>query len=289
MGRPAPAAREHSLTASDGTRLFVRDWMVERPQGALVILHGLGEHCGRYLHVARFLNEQGWSVRTYDHRGHGQSGGARGDAPDNEALVRDAEMMVANFARETGQRPVLFGHSMGGLFAARVATGGKVPLRALSLSSPALAVPLNAFQKLLLRFMSAVAPGVAVKNNVKSRYVSHDEKVVKAYDSDPLVHDRITARLLNGMLAAIDFAHANAASLSIPVQLQVAGDDHLVDAAGARAFHARLPAHLRTMHWYDQLYHEIFNELDARAVFEDLGQWLAALRDSSVVRQASAA
>jgi alpha-beta hydrolase superfamily lysophospholipase len=281
--------REHTLRAADGTQLFVRDSLVDFPRGSLVILHGIGEHCGRYAHVVRFLNEQGWSVRTYDHRGHGQSAGKRGDAPDDEALVRDAEMLIADFARATGSVPMLFGHSMGGLFAARVAVGAQVPLRGLILSSPALAVPLTAFQKFLLKFMTAVAPGVSVKNSVQSRYLSHDEKVVKAYDTDPLVHDRITARLLNSMLTAIDFSHTHAPSLAIPVLMQFAGDDHLVDASGSKAFHARLPAGLATMHKYDALYHEIFNELDARAVFNDLGAWLSAQQDSDVVRQASAA
>jgi alpha-beta hydrolase superfamily lysophospholipase len=281
--------REHTLRAADGTPLFVRDSLVDLPRGSLVILHGIGEHCGRYAHVVRFLNEQGWSVRTYDHRGHGQSAGKRGDAPDDEALVRDAEMLIADFARSTGSVPMLFGHSMGGLFAARVAAGAQVPLRGLILSSPALAVPLTSFQKFLLKFMTAAAPGISVKNSVQSRYLSHDEKVVKAYDSDPLVHDRITARLLNSMLAAIDFSHVHAPSLAIPVLMQFAGDDHLVDASGSKAFHARLPAGIATMHRYDELYHEIFNELDARPVFSDLGAWLSAQQDSDVVRQASAA
>lgn len=284
-----PTTLEHTLKAADGTRLFVRDWLVDAPRGAFVIMHGLGEHCGRYKHVAHFLNGQGWSVRTYDHRGHGQSAGARGDTPDDETIVRDAEMVIADFARTTGHTPMLFGHSLGGLFAARVATGAQVPLRGLILSSPALALPLTSFQKLLLKFMSAVAPGVAVKNNVRSQYLSHDEKVVRAYDTDPLVHDRITAHLLNSMLAAIEFAHARAPSLAIPVLLQVAGDDHLVDASGAKAFHARLPAGLATMHWYGDLYHEIFNEIESRRVFNDLGAWLAAQAAVGMERQASAA
>jgi alpha-beta hydrolase superfamily lysophospholipase len=272
----------------------VRDWLVDFPCGSLVILHGLGEHCGRYAHVARFLNERGWSVRTYDHRGHGQSAGPRGDAPDSEApsggpLVRDAEMLIADFARSTGHIPMLFGHSMGGLFAARVATSAQVPLRGLILSSPALAVRMTPFQKLLLKFMTAAAPGVAVKNNVRSRYVSHDDQVVEAYDNDPLVHDRISARLLNGMLAAIDFVHSHAPSLAIPVLLQVSGNDQVVDAAGSRAFHARLPAHLGTMHLYHDLYHEIFNGIGAQRVFNDLDAWFAAQQGSKLERQASAA
>jgi alpha-beta hydrolase superfamily lysophospholipase len=78
-------------------------------------MHGLGEHCGRYAHVARFFNEHGWSVRTYDHRGHGRSGGARGDVPDHEAVLRDAKIVVDDFAQRFDAPPLLLGHSMGGL------------------------------------------------------------------------------------------------------------------------------------------------------------------------------
>lgn len=271
------ASHARTLPADDGSALFVIDWPADPAQevrGGIVLMHGLGEHCGRYAHVARFFNDCGWSVRAYDHRGHGRSSGARGDVPKGDAIVRDAKTVVDDFARQFDAPPLLLGHSMGGLFAARFATGKLSPLRGLILSSPALAVPMTGIQKLLLKTMTAVAPGMGVSNGLNIRYLSHDPAVVAAYAKDPWVHPKISARLLNGMLDAIAFSHAHAATLAIPTLLVVAGDDHLVDACGSKAFFAQLAPGIGTLHVYEHFYHEIFNEIDAHCVFDDVRAWL---------------
>jgi alpha-beta hydrolase superfamily lysophospholipase len=270
--------REWQLAATDGTPLCGIDWPgtpAQRERG-VVIMHGLGEHCGRYAHVAAFFNAQGWSVRAYDHRGHGRSGGARGDVPDGEALLRDAQIVIEDYAQGLDQPPLLLGHSMGGLFAARYATAALSPLRGLILSSPALAVPLSATQKFLLKTLGAVAPGLGVPNGLQTRFLSHDPAVVAAYERDPLVHPKITPRLLRGMLDAIDYCQAHAAALAVPTLMIVAGDDHLVDAAGSELFFPRIAPGIGTLHRYPRLYHELFNEIEAATVFDDVRRWLDA-------------
>lgn len=265
------------LTTDDGVALHVTDWLCPVPaERGLLILHGIGEHSGRYAHVAAFLNACGLDVRSYDHRGHGRSGGARGDVPDDEALVRDAALVMRDFAARFDAPPLLLGHSMGGLFAARFAADGAAPIGGLILSSPALAIRLSGVQRLLLQLMSVLAPGVGVTNGLPERYLSHDAAVVDAYRADPLVHAKITARLLRSMLAAITFAHARAAQLTVPTLLLVAGADRLVDPSGSAAFHARLQPGVGTLLRYPALYHEIFNELDKDQVFADLHGWLQA-------------
>jgi alpha-beta hydrolase superfamily lysophospholipase len=269
------APRELQLKAADGTALFVADWPAEHDTGrGVMIMHGLGEHCGRYAHVARFFNDCGYTVRTYDHRGHGRSAGPRGDTPGNEAILRDAKIVFDDFAKRCATPPLLLGHSMGGLFAARFATGVLSPLGGLILSSPALAIPLSVPQKFLLKTLGAIAPGLAVPNGLQTRYLSHDPAVEAAYVKDPLVHAKITPRLLHSMLAAIAFCHANASGLVTPTLMVVAGDDHLVDASGSAAFHGRLKPGVAVMHRYDDYYHELFNEVGAAKVFEDVRSWL---------------
>jgi alpha-beta hydrolase superfamily lysophospholipase len=268
-------AREHFLQAADGTDLHVNDYLLgDTSKGGIVLMHGLGEHSGRYQHVARFFNECGLSVRSYDHRGHGKSGGARGDVPRGDAILQDAQIVVDDFASKFEMPPLLFGHSMGGLFAARFALAQMSPLRGLILSSPALAVSLSSGQRLLLKLMSKIAPGLAVPNGLSPRYLSHDPKVVSAYQSDPLVHGKISSRLLLRMLDAMQYCQAHAAALMIPCLMVVAGDDHLIDANGSRQFFPQLPAGLATMRMYDDFYHEIFNEVDAQRVFADVRAWL---------------
>lgn len=275
--------REFVLQTEDGTEIFVRDWPLNAanplsttqppPQG-VVLMHGLGEHCGRYAHVARFFNALGFVVRTYDHRGHGKSGGAVGDVPDNLAILRDAKQIISDFATQLAGPPILLGHSMGGLFAARLALDNQVPLRALILSSPALALRMSAFQHYLLKTARKLIPGIGLPNGLKTRYLSHDGEVVMAYQNDALVHPRISARLLSSMLTAMDFCHAHAPELGVPLLLMAAGDDHLVDPDGSRRFLEKLNQEQASSHFYENFYHEIFNELDATRVFDDVRTWL---------------
>lgn len=282
-----PIVSHSTLTTADGTPLYVTDYFPElstvasavtsAPAASIVLMHGLGEHSGRYQHVAAFFCARGFAVRTYDHRGHGRSGGARGDVPQEESLLDDAVQVINdwNHKREPSDAPpFLLGHSMGGLFAARFAVAKLLPLSGLILSSPALALPLSAPQKLLLKILSTIAPGLAVGNGLKQKYLSHDARVIEAYRNDTLVHNKITARLLLAMLAAISVAQRDARLLQIPTLLVFAGDDHLVDPAGSRAFFQSLKPGIGTHHCYEHLYHEIFNELDAKSVFADVGNWL---------------
>ncbi|MFZ6731225.1 alpha/beta hydrolase [Undibacterium sp. Ji42W] len=271
--------REFELQTSDGKAIFVRDWpladaLMEQPRQGVVIMHGLGEHCGRYAHVARFFNALGFVVRTYDHRGHGQSDGGSGDVPDSMCLLRDAQMVISDFSQSLAGPPILLGHSMGGLFAARYALAQLSPLRALILSSPALAIRMSSLQHGLLKIASSLIPGVGLPNGLQTRYLSHDGEVVLAYQHDALVHTRLSARLLTSILQAMDYCHAHAAELGIPLLMMVAEDDHLVDPAGSRRLLEKLDASRFREHFYAGFYHEIFNELDATRVFDDLRTWL---------------
>jgi alpha-beta hydrolase superfamily lysophospholipase len=272
------APRSHQLAAADGTLLHVSDFVLPAAanRGSVVLMHGLGEHSGRYRHLAQFFNELGYAARCYDHRGHGRSQGARGDVGNGELMLQDAQIVIDDLALHHTRPPYLFGHSMGGLFAARFALARRASLRGLILSSPALAVRLSSIQRAMLKAMFALAPRVGLPNGLQAAFLSHDAAVVAAYKADPLVHGKISARLLRAMLMAIDECHARASSLDLPVLLQVAGDDRLVDASGSRRFGAQLRPNLATLKIYDGFYHEIFNEVNAAEPMADLRAWLAA-------------
>lgn len=273
------ALQSHQISAADGTLLHVTDYLLPAAQarGSVVIMHGLGEHGDRYRHVAGFFNECGLSVRCYDHRGHGRSQGRRGDVIYGDPMLLDAEILIDDFSARFAEPPFLFGHSMGGLFAARLALAKLSPLRGLILSSPALAVTLSPFQYRMLKLMSALAPSLGVPNGVSPGFLSHDPKVVAAYKADPLVHHRISARLLRSMLSSVDYCHSHADALATPTLMLVSGDDRVVDVEGSRRFFLRVPPGMAVMREYPGLYHEIFNEPNALQVFEDLKQWLEPL------------
>ena len=246
---------EGFLQSADGVSLFYREWLVDDARGAVQIVHGLGEHGGRYGELAGIFNAMGLSVRAQDHRGHGRSGGARGSIAGRHDFLHDLKLVFDDFAKAQNTVPFLFGHSLGGLIAARFATGGFGDVRGLMLSSPALAVP------------SGLPPNG----------VSHDREVVRGCRDDALNHNKVAPRVIRFMLDAMDKCHADADHFAMPVLLQVAGDDLLVDPAGSERFFARLPDENKTMHWYDDAYHEIFNEAAPlrQRVQQDLMAWMS--------------
>jgi alpha-beta hydrolase superfamily lysophospholipase len=266
------------LQLADGAVLSVRDWPVpeglER-RGSIVIVHGLGEHSGRYAHVSDRLAGMGLAVRGYDLRGHGRSDGPRGVIPHPDALLDDFRAVFDDLRRD-GEPPFVLGHSMGGAIAARAVTGGWVAPRGLVLSSPALRVGLPWFKAAGMAVARRLAPDLGLPNRLPLHMLSHDERVVEDYRSDPLNHDRITPRLYDFLADAGAAARRDAARVTVPTLVLVAGIDRLVDAEGAREFAAALLDGVGTQRVYDDLYHELFNEREPerRQVLDELCGWL---------------
>lgn len=284
MSEPAETTLT-TFTAADGENIAVQDWPLPEggPQrGTVLLVHGLGEHVGRYDHVARRLNDWGFAVRGYDQYGHGESGGPRGGLTSGTRLLDDlADMVDAARARmPAGQPLVLLGHSMGGLVAARFVAMNLRPVNALVLSSPALDPGLNAVQKLLLATLPRIAPNLRVGNGLDAQYLSHDPAVSAAYLADPLCHDRISARLARFIAESGPATVARAAHWHTPTLLMWAGSDRLVNPAGSRAFAAAAPKAMVQSHCFAPLFHELFNESPALAspVFDTLQRWLQKIQ-----------
>ena len=270
-----------TFTASDGDNLAMQDWPLEEEQslrGVVLLVHGLGEHAGRYDLVARRLNQWGFAVRGYDHYGHGESGGVRGVLLSDTRMLDDLQDVIESTrARIDRNSPlIVLGHSMGGLIAARYVSLGGRGVDGLVLSSPALDPGLNLGQKLLLAVIPKVAPNLCVGNGLDASFISHDAAVVAAYKADPLVHDRISGRLARFIATAGPATVACAAQWKVPTLLMYAGADHLVNPAGSRAFAAAAPPAVVMVKCFEDLWHEIFNEVDAQPVFAELKRWLDA-------------
>ena len=273
------AATLTTFTATDGENLAVQDWPVaegSRQRGVILLVHGLGEHAGRYDAVAQRLNAWGYAVRGYDQYGHGESGGPRGGLTSSQRLVDDlADLAQSTRTKLAGRLPlIVLGHSMGGLVAAAFAQAHPGQLDALVLSSPALATHAKPIQRVLLRFLPRIALNLRVGNGLDTRWLSHDPAVEAAYRADPLVHDRISARLARFITEGGARVIAQAPGWKVPTLLLYAGDDRLVDPAGSRAFAAAAPSEVVTSRCFEGAYHEIFNEADAQPVFDTLRHWL---------------
>ncbi|WP_329605322.1 alpha/beta hydrolase [Undibacterium fentianense] len=245
----------------------------------IILIHGLGEHSGRYIHVARFFNAMGFRVRSFDLRGHGQSSGRRGDIPDSEAILRDMRQVVNDFSKNLNKAPLVFAHSMGGLFATRFTLEGLTPLSGLILSSPAFSVRTSRLEKFLFKISRILLPHFAVGHGTNGRFLSHDSEVVVAYQNDTLVHAKISASLFDSMLSSMQYIKDHATELKIPMLLLVADGDLVVNPQGAKNFSTKLAGSTNSrflkMILYPGFYHEVFNELDSIRAFDDVRIWLA--------------
>jgi len=266
--------------------LHLRRWLAHgAARGTVHLVHGLGEHIGRYELVARALSAAGWDVAGHDHRGHGRSDGPRGTlgaAPGSDSLLVDLAL-VFDHHRGSGMQ-VLLGHSMGGLIAARLVADASATSRAtwsrdvdaLVLSSPALDAGLSAPQRLLLSALWKLAPELRVGNGLKAEWVSRDPAVVADYRADPLNHDRVTPRLVRFIADAGELVRQRAAAWQVPTLLLWAGADRCVAPAGSRAFAADAPRARVDSHEYAGLYHELFNEPEKAQVIARVITWLNA-------------
>ncbi|MBN8506849.1 MAG: alpha/beta fold hydrolase [Burkholderiales bacterium] len=269
--------------------LPIEHWRPATPARALVLLvHGLGEHPGRYAALATTLNAWGLEVLAPHLRGHGRASGARGDAPERWALLNDLaacfdlarqQAVLAGVARPL----VLLGHSLGGLLAARLVAGsllgepfGRQPER-LVLSSPALDGGLSGGQRLLLGLGKRLFPHLAVANGLQPEWISRDPAVVQAYRNDPLVHDRVSATVARLVAEEGPRVIELAPRWTVPTLLMWGGADRCVAPRGSQAFYDAAPRDVVQGQAFAPLAHEIFNEPERDQVLALLRPWLETL------------
>ncbi|MBO0690916.1 MAG: lysophospholipase [Candidatus Dormibacteraeota bacterium] len=260
----------------DGTWLSWRAWEAEEPRGVLLVVHGLGEHAGRYGRLAAAMVPRGWSCWAADLRGMGASEGRRGHLERWSDWVRDVRRFHELVATEVPDREVVpLGHSFGGVIVTTAVLSGDLRPRRFVLSNPAFRlrdrVPLP---KLLLgRVASRAVPALTLPSGLDPETLARDPAVAEAYRADPLVHDRISARLFAEWEAAAGEALRLAPRLEVPFLVLVSGGDGLVDHTGSLELDRRAACR-HTLRFYPAAAHEPFNDLDAEAVFRDLTEWL---------------
>lgn len=268
-----------SLAMPDGAELFTRSWPVNGARASIAVVHGYGEHSGRYEHVARRLNEEGYGVYTYDQRSHGRSPGPIGFIKSFDRLVEDFGVFTDRLAAEIG-RPAefVFGHSMGGLVAALHVERRQPKLNGLVLSSGAFKVAddVAPLMQKVSGVISVLIPRLPV-HRVDPKGLSHDPAVVTAYETDPMVyHGSMHARTGHELMTHIREVVSRADRLTQPVLFLHGTDDAIATCDGSRELHAAAAAADKTLKLYDGAYHEVFND-DAKDQFmQDVVDWLNA-------------
>jgi alpha-beta hydrolase superfamily lysophospholipase len=270
-----PAAQEFTL----GSGIFCRQWDVESPRAVALIVHGLGEHSGRYQHVAEALAARGIATFAPDHPGHGRSPGHRcfiqrfaDFYPALDALRDKAE------ADYPGLPCFIIGHSMGGLIVGNYLLERQTRFAGAAFSGAAFEVPEppSGIAIFINKLLASVLPRLGALQ-LDASQVSRDPEVVRRYREDPLVHSgKITARLLVELFAAMGSLAEQRGAIQLPVLVMHGEGDVMAAAAGSQHFFDAVGSADKTLRLYPGLYHEIFNEPEQAQVLGELGDWLDA-------------
>jgi len=270
------------LAGVGGLKLLWRWWRPgpadsDPPTAVVVLVHGAGEHSGRYEHVAQRLVDDGYAVHALDHRGHGRSEGPRAliDRVDHAVTDLDALVSAAVQHESAASIPVLMvGHSMGAMIALRYACDHQHRLDGLALSGALASIDAPAALRLAGRAISAVAPTLPLIA-LDPALISRDPQVVEAYRSDPLVHHgRLPARTVAEIATTTGTFPSRVHEITIPTLIMYGSEDRLCPPAGSEMLGERIGAVDRRVIRYEGLYHEIFNEPERDAVLSDLSAWL---------------
>lgn len=290
-----PVARVRSeagtLTGADGVVLRSVTWSPRKPDGAarrrVVLVHGLGEHVGRYRELGAHLASMDLAVFGYDQRGHGESKGRRGVLPAFELLLEDLGHVVERVEREVPGRgpPFLVGHSLGGLVVLRYLQSRRPRIPGAVLAAPwlATALPIPRWKRVARSWLMRLAPDFALPSPLDPDHLTRDPEMQRAFQEDPLVHSRISARLLAEVEAAQAAALEEEPAPEIPLLVLVPGDDPVVEASTTEAYVRSLPGDV-TLVRLEGMRHEPFQELDREEVFQRVGNWLRGRRDGAAAR-----
>ncbi len=272
---------ETKLDGKDSTSFYIQGWEPEdrKPKASIILVHGLGEHTGRFAHVGKVLTEAGYVLAGFDLRGHGKSAGARGHSPSLDAYMQD----IHQFFQWTKERypdlpQFLYGHSLGGLLSLTYAIQYGKGLKGVMVTSPGLRTALQEQRAkvTLVRLLGSLLPGVTVPSGLDPALISRDPEVVQAYVHDPLVHYNTSLGFGKAALSAIELCFTRAREFPVPLLIMHGKCDKIAYPSGSEDF-AKLAEAAGcevTLKLWDDLYHEIHNEPEKAQVFQFMIEWL---------------
>lgn len=268
---------EFEFKTFDGLSLFGQSWQPEdQPRAVVCLVHGIGEHSGRYVHVADSLTRAGYTLISFDLRGHGKSEGPRGHISSYEAIMQDISSLLEVSNKKFPQLPLfLYGHSLGGNLVLNYVLRRQPHLKGVIATAPWLRLAFEppASKIALGKMTNYIWPSFSQKSGLDTKALSRDLEVVHSYENDPLVHNRISARMFISAYQAGQWALEHASEFSLPLLLMHGGDDNLISVEASREFANKINENCTLKVW-DELYHEIHNEPEKEEVFKFLIGWL---------------
>lgn len=268
---------EATWQAQDGVELFWRCWLPEAdPKAAIALIHGLGEHSGRYQHVAAHFTRAGYAVQSIDLRGHGRTPGPRGHIRSIGKILQDIDLLLTKISQAfSGVPRFLYGHSLGGILVLSYALQFKTDLYGVIATSPGLSTALHEqkFKIILARLLGSVFPSMTISTGLDVNMISRDRQVVDAYLADPLVHDRSSLGFAKGLLDEVNWVNENASKFSYPLLITHGTGDKIAYSQGSQLFASQITRNV-TLKLWDGLAHELHNEPEKEQVLQYLLGWM---------------
>jgi alpha-beta hydrolase superfamily lysophospholipase len=278
--------RETQIELSEAGERYRRSWLPSEPRRVMVLAHGYAEHTGRYDEMAMYFAERGFAVHAYDQAGHGRTAGARGHVDRFDRLVDEFARFIELVQLDHPGLPVtLVGHSMGALVVAATAAFRTPAVERIVVSGALLQLGgegggLRQSMSLgVARMLARVAPRVAMSTGLDLQGLSRDPDVIRRYEQDPFVKDRMSVRFAAGMSSMVSLVRGAADKIERPILILHGGADPICPVAGSRLLHAGLKnevAKASSLQIYPDLRHEIFQEPERQQVWKDMLVWLEA-------------
>ena len=274
-----PSVSEHRFVSFDKTVIYYRRFLTARaPRGTFLILHGMGEHGGRYGELAECLGELGLDGYVPDLRGFGQSGGKKGCLGRFEDYFRDLDVVLRLLKQRSPNLPFfILGHSFGGLVAASwAAFEPEIKARGLVLTSPnfGIAIHIPAWRHWLAVLGSYVVPEYTQHNRVDANFLTHDPMISEQYKMDRFIHHQISTRLYRELVRWLARKNEIALKLKLPVLMLQAGDDRVVSKEATLHFFDNLASVDKKLEVFPGMYHEILNETGRQDIFAKISSWI---------------
>ncbi len=266
-----------SWTDKHGLEFYSKGWEPDgTPKAAVALLHGLGEHVGRYAQVGEAFANAGYALMGMDLRGHGHSGGLRGHTPSLEAYMQDIDLLLEHtHARYPGLPTFLYGHSLGAILALNYGLRRKPDLKGVIATGPALhsALENQPVKVAIARVLGTLLPSMLLNSGLQTSHLSHDPQVEQLYVSDPLVHDKVSLGFGKIMLDNVGWTLAHAGEFPLPLLLMQGTQDMIAFPSSSQEFAKAAGAKATLVLWKD-LYHEIHNEPNKAEVIQTMIRWM---------------
>lgn len=261
-----------------GHNIHAVEWKSEskKPRAVVALVHGHGEYCERYEHLASYFNQSGFVVMAYDHIGHGLSEGKRGHTPSVDAYLNDIDVLLEQIKKKYPNLPIiLYGHSMGGNLVLNHTLRRRPNVRGTIATGPwiRLAFEPNKAMVAIGKLVKSVLPSLQQPTGLDATYIARDEKVVDAYKKDPLVHGKTTPSAGLGMMEAAAWLNGFSGEVPVPMLLMHGGDDKITSPEGTKHFAQNAKGDVTLKIW-DGLYHEIHNEANQKEIFDFAIHWI---------------